>query len=784
MEENNDFGPQEEIFFCASRDGEVDKIYAYKAARKSLNLICKSENEFEGLTGLMVACMHRQIEVVKVLLKLKASPNVEGYYLENVKKLGHRDEHETIQASLTALLIASRQGSVDIVKELLLHGAKPNTPSNHTWCTPLMLACENGHIDVVKLLLEEHADVNQKATIHNGWYIESDGWTALMKAAYAGHLDIVKLLLQNRAKPNSKNNKNNTVLLLASLRGNAEIVREILAYHGSSQVTSSLYKASSKGHTDVVRALLEHDISLRVYPEYTAPYYKNEIGKLLLTATENGHIEVVRLLLEVDPNAAKSERDSTLLIEACRKGYIDIVRLLLENGVDTAGTSLMAASRKGHVNIVRLLLEHGANPNLDPKAYPYCHSALMEASLKDHVDVAQLLLENGADPHLHCNGWTALALAADEGNTEVVQLLLQNGVDPNIICEENHMTALMLAVRQHCLKTVQLLLDNKADPNITVENRDSALDIAAEYGYVDILQLLLQYMKDPSEKALRCWEALSNASRYGRIEIAQILLENGAKNHIKTVEIGMTPLWYATENGYTDVVKLLLECGANPNARVKEGITVLMIAVKGENLKYRKSEEYDVLANYNEIVRLLLIHGANPNNGSDVNGETALSWVVRYGSKDALKELLVHKAATNVQDILGWTPLMYACRSREEEVVRLLLLYGADHTLKSRTGYVKKLSKDETIRDCLMHSRDSLEEMLGKTAATVTNRPCIHSLIEKQICWNRRKALLMVLIENGILISSSNSISSAEATLSHVKVLGNETLLRLIMQYT
>ena len=546
MEENNDFGAQEEIFFCASRDGEVDKICAYKAGGGSLNIICKLENEFEGLTGLMVACVHRQIEVVKVLLKFFANPNKEGYDLvmEKHPRLG-RDKREIIKASLTALLIASRLGSVDIVKELLLHGANPNTPSNHTWCTPLMLACEHGHIDVVKLLLEEHADVNQKATIHNGWYIESDGWTALMKAAYAGHLDIVKLLLQNHANPNRKNNKNNTALLIASLSGNAEIVREILVYRGGHQATLSLHKASSKGYTDVVRALLEYDTSLRSMPGYTAPYYKNEIGKLLLLAAENGHIEVVRLLLEVDPNAAKSERDSTPLVEACRKGYIDIARLLLENGADTAGTALMAASRKGRINIVRLLLEHGANPNSYPIPIPYSRSALMEASVKDHVDVAQLLLENGADPHLHSDGWTALTLAADEGNTEVMRLLLQNGVDPNIICEEHHMTALMLAVKHGChygrLETVQLLLDYKADPNITVENH-GALDVAAEYGGVDIVQLLLQYIKDPSEKALRCWEALSNASRFGHTEIVKILLENGAKNHIKTVEIGTTPL--------------------------------------------------------------------------------------------------------------------------------------------------------------------------------------------------------------------------------------------------
>lgn len=95
----------------------------------------------------------------------------------------------------------------------------------------------------------------------------------------------------------------------------------------------------------------------------------------------------------------------------------------------------------------------------------------------------------------------------------------------------------------------------------------------------------------------------------------------------KGIDINIALYWAAC-GGDADIVKLLLNKGANPNAKDKDGCTALMFAAEWGHI---------------DIVKLLLDKGAAPNVKNN-DGETALDWATRNDYPDIVKLLKQHGA--------------------------------------------------------------------------------------------------------------------------------------------
>ena len=134
---------------------------------------------------------------------------------------------ESDALGITALMWASSQGRLEIVRCLVGHGADVNAAMTNDGMTALMWACEKGHLEIVRCLIGHGANVNAATT--------DGGVTALMMVCEDGHLEIVRCLVERGVNVNAAmTNVGQTALMLACHKGHLEIVRPLLQ-HGADQ---------------------------------------------------------------------------------------------------------------------------------------------------------------------------------------------------------------------------------------------------------------------------------------------------------------------------------------------------------------------------------------------------------------------------------------------------------------------------------------------------------------------------------------------------------------------
>ena len=206
------------------------------------------------------------------------------------------------------------------------------------------------------------------------------------------------------------------------------------------------------------------------------------------------------------------------------------------------------------------------------------------------------------------------------------------------------------------------------------------------------------------------YSALMKAVRHGRKNIVRSLLQSGADVNASSM-YGRTALIEAVIHGHTEIVGLLLQAGADVNARHGVGgWTALVKAVHHDNLAIMElliQAGADVNARYavsgwtalmwasskgnTEMVELLLQAEADVNGMND-EGDTALMWTAYRGNMEIVELLIQAKADVNVIDENGETALEIAARYGYDEVVQILLDTGAEVNAGSSYGRTALMS--------------------------------------------------------------------------------------------
>ena len=176
--------------------------------------------------------------------------------------------------------------------------------------------------------------------------------------------------------------------------------------------------------------------------------------------------------------------------------------------------------------------------------------------------------------------------------------------------------------------------------------------------------------------------ALHLAAESGHLDIVKLLLDCGANVNSRG-NFDRAALHLAAESGHLDIVKLLLDCGANVNSRGNFDRTALHLAAESGHL---------------DVVQLLLERGADIDIRAK-NGRTALYFAAKSGHLDITKLLLERGADINIRAKSGRTALHLAAESGHLDLIELLLKRGADASITTYRGVTARdFAPNEDIR--------------------------------------------------------------------------------------
>ncbi|HEX6322367.1 MAG TPA: ankyrin repeat domain-containing protein [Vicinamibacterales bacterium] len=427
---------------------------------------------------------------------------------------------------------------------------------------------------------------------------QPDGATALHWAVYAEDAEMTAALIRAGANVNVRNTYGVSPLAIAARHGNAAIIEQLM-------------KAGADPNDTL--------------------HYINADETPLMHAARSGKVDAVNLLLlsGAQVNARESWNGQTALHWAAAEGHGAVVEALIAGGADirhpsnARSTPFLFAVRKGDMRSVKAFLAAGADVN---EKRVDLATPLLVAIINGHEDLVDLLLEKGADPN------------AEGGSTD-------------------------LSVQGSKARPIRITLK-------TPSYREQLRDVGTEGG-----NGANNNWGRPLQAAIHVanWHVSDEfiAVNIDRMRVIKSLIKHGADVNSRNTDmeprwsgaryrrrqVGLTPFLAAARQADIEVMRLLLEHGADPKMNTPLNITPLMLAagIAWASNQDRASEE-QVLDAVKMLVEEL---GADVNFVADT-GETAMHAAAYRGANSVVQYLFDKGAKLDVVDKSGRTPLTVA----------------------------------------------------------------------------------------------------------------------------
>jgi ankyrin repeat protein len=392
------------------------------------------------------------------------------------------------------------------------------------------------------------------------------------------------------------------------------------------------------------------------------------VTPLHLAAT-NGSVPLIEMLIEAgaSPNTANAEGE-TALMTAARAGSVEAVRSLAARGADVNArekwfgeTAMMWAAAENHPEIITTLKALGGDIN--------ARSTVVEPP------VLEFPQSGGPNMPFPRGGWTPLMYAARDGSLEAARTLVELGASLNTVAlpqtdvvltpevrkaaDSVGTTALVYAIINAHFDLAAMLVDAGADPNVADTSGMAALYAAVEMSTLQWVQSRpAPIWRDTLDAAALAKKLLARgADPNAKLKSApiKISLDPGATLNFNR---GTTPLMRAARTNDFEMMRVLLDGGADPSITLPDGTTVLMLAAgqglgapRGDGPRIRVPSEAGAV----EAVRLLLDRGVAIN-ATNNQGNTALHAAVNRG--DSVVKLLAERGADlNAKNKAGLTAL-------------------------------------------------------------------------------------------------------------------------------
>lgn len=379
-------------------------------------------------------------------------------------------------------------------------------------------------------------------------YRGADGKTALYEAIEAKDLAEIKRLVDERADVNAWNLYREDALPLV----------RVLQGEGASQGLRPLHAAARLGQAEVARYLIRQGARVDV---------RNHLGQTPLwfaASRDAGDVRVAEILIENGAGIDVPDRKGiTPLMQAARNGHTELVTFLARHGADVnqqaegGRSALHEAAERGQAEMARTLLEMGANvdASLDTGQRP-----LELAVLQGHSEVVGVLLASGADPNLRAEGTSPLLIGtAFRGQVELVELLLEHGARTDETSDG--WTALHHAADNDQGTVIPALVHCGGDPErVEPDGHRTPLQLAVFAGNVSAVRGLLDAGADPDGGMPPVSPPLAQAARDGHLEIVRLLVEYGADVNRRVND--WTPLRMAEFGNHRGIVDYLKQQGA------------------------------------------------------------------------------------------------------------------------------------------------------------------------------------------------------------------------------
>lgn len=530
------------------------------------------------------------------------------------------------------------------------------------------------------------------------------GNTPLSTAIYNGNIEMIKLLLDNKMDPNTLvDDYYGTTLLMWAL-GNYELdlAKLIIKKGGDVNATNASGNStlSYANSTEAIMFLLNNGLNSNATD--------SEGNTALMKGIVAEDYSLIQLALEKGANFDIENNYGMNALEiAVNKPNTEMVNLLVSNGLNPniSITSYDSYTRPliiwafefNDYRLVQNLIEKGAQ--LEGTDY----SAVDYALANNQIDLLKIMIEKGINldlPRDSIEKDTILLWALKKNQIEVAKLLVEKGA--SIVKGNPTSRPLDYLLNNKIIDILKLAIEKGFDPNsfIDANNTDTLLSWAIINNQGEFIKFLIEKQIDVNKVYKNGWTALMMAAQRNDAQIVRLLLDNGANKSIKNNE-GKVAAFYATSK---DVKKLLAQ---NYNVYIYSGVGLLLTLlgftfIKKQSSSRNKREKSN--SNNSNIEKIM--KSEKKLHKRDSLGQTPLFYILENDQKSFLKELLDKGIDINAVDNEGNTALLNALIKNKDIIALELINLGADiFTMNNKNEdaiYYSVMNNFKNISDLLI----------------------------------------------------------------------------------
>jgi ankyrin repeat protein len=427
----------------------------------------------DGSSALLWAAFHSDVEMTKALLAAGAAVDAANHYgVTPLLQASRNGDVEVMRVLLdagaqptrwhaegeTPLMAAARTGKVDAVKLLIDRGSFVNAVDPFQEETALMWASAEGHLEVVKTLLAAGADPNLKAhvsTLTERSHADhpSGGFTALMFAVRDGYTDVAKALIDGGADLKLTNGDGASAAIVAIVNDRFDLAKELID-RGSDPNDGSLFFAVDMH--DATTDMRAHDGS-RLQPSHPNKMTSLSLVKALLDLKADVNKPFIGALHSTTL-CCGATINSTPFYRAATAADVEVLKLMLASGAKLEWSPTDVKPKDGEARLRRPNPNAGKTPimaalkgglgapfSAGPGFARLVAPPFREPGSRDPLEAVQLLLAAGANPNAKApDGSTPLHQAVQERQVAIIRALVASGAKLDAVNKDN-MTPLLLA---------------------------------------------------------------------------------------------------------------------------------------------------------------------------------------------------------------------------------------------------------------------------------------------------------------------------------------------------